>query len=169
MKRRWLTCGWMALLSAVVLPATLALAAGPEEGDDDGKGTVYVRISDAFAQPYANGELWEEHAFERAGKTLVLEGLMRDQTYSFEIRPQNGRLAAAILEIGPKCWKLKRLSRTVREWRCEPRQVRFKKARAVPEPAPEPETRPAPPEEDLDIPPMPGVPPPPPPDDGSED
>lgn len=163
MKRRWTGFGVLLAVGALLAVPTASAQ------EDDGKGTAYIRIRTAFAMPYVNGELWDEHAFERAGKTLVMEGLERSATYVVEIRPNDEGLLPATIELTPGCWKLKKISRQVREWRCEPRrEVGFERGTAPTEPEPAPGGPPGP-ADDPDIPPMPGVPPPPPPSDGTDE
>lgn len=137
-------------------------AAEPGEEKDDPaevtQGSAYISLPTEFAIPYKDGERYEEHEFERDGKVLVLPALDRTVAHEFELRPMSDKFAPATIEIAPKCWKLKKVSKALKVWRCDLTAKFPKGTPGTPTPPPK---EPAP-EEDPDIPPMPGVPPPPP-------
>ena len=155
------------LLFVTTLLSGAAWAAEEEPVIDPGTGVVYVKLTADYAVPYKKGEKWEryeEHEFLRNGKQLVIEGCMRDEEYSFELRPmEEDKYEVFLLEVTPGCWALKKVKgkRRVKEWRCD-LTARFVRKSSKPKPV-EPEDTPDDPGFDPDVPPMPGVPPPPPP------
>jgi len=146
---------------AVLAQDAPGAAPGDEKEDPDEvtQGSAYVSLPTQFAIPFKDGERYEEHEFEKDGKVLVLPALDRTETHVFELRPMDTeKYGPATVEIAPKCWKLKKVSKELKVWRCELTAKFPKGTPGAPTPPPkEPE-----PEEDPDIPPMPGVPPPPP-------
>ena len=147
-----------ALFAVTLFASGFVAADPPDKGDEDtGRGTARVRLGEAYAVPFHNGERWPTHIFEENGRLLLLEELVRSETYSFELNTMNPNLEKVTLVIGPDCWRLQSVRRGVVEWRCEQRVTFPRATREEPPPAP-PQEEP----DDFEIPPMPGFPPPPP-------
>lgn len=155
---RWTQVLIVALALALVTTAGSAVAAEKDDPADVTTGSAHISLPTEFAIPFKDGERYEEHEFQKDGRLLILPSLDRSETHVFELRPVSDKFAPATIEITPACWKLKKVSKAVKAWRCD-LTAKFPKGTPAAPTAPPKEPEP---EEDPDVPPMPGVPPPPP-------
>ena len=153
-RNRWF--GLLLIAGGLVVFGAPRGALASEDPAEVTEGSAYVKLGTEFAIPFEAGERYENHAFEKEGKVLVLAGLDRTVDHEFELRPSTDEYEPMTLKVKTSCWKLKKVEKLLKVWRCD-LTAKFPKGKpkTSPEPAPEPET-------DPDIPPMPGVPPPPP-------
>lgn len=153
---------WLLVLSlGLVLVAIPAWAQEEDEPEDPGTGSVHVKLSGAtFAIPFQDETRWDAHIFSPDGAKLIIETVPRSSAQTFELRPADPAFAPTTVTATPKCWKLKKIKKGLREWRCSLR-AKFKRDPDAGKPKPE-ESEPEETDEP-DVPPMPGVPPPPPP------
>ncbi len=82
-------------------------------------GIAYIALDSEYAMVTVNGESWEQFYYEDDGMTVVLEGVDRTQEYRVEAVPSYDELKPAVIKLGKKDWKLKRLDKETRQWQAQ--------------------------------------------------
>ena len=99
--------------------ATLAAAQEKTDPKQIVIGIAYLALDSEYAMITVDGESWEQFYYEDDGMTVVLEGVDRTKDYRVEVVPTFDELKPAVIKLGKKDWKLKRLDKETRQWQAQ--------------------------------------------------
>jgi len=89
-------------------------------------GVARVALNSEYVGVAVNGEAWEDLYFTDDGKVLIVESLNRTKEVVLVLTPLYAEFRPEEVRLHPKDWKLAKLDRVTRQWRCE-KSVTFRK------------------------------------------
>jgi len=122
----------MKKLALVFMSVVLAVVAGSSVSvaQEARSGEVWLQLKGSdYARPSVDGEVWEDHEFEKDGYKLVIKLRDIDRVWEFELKPSNSSLAPATFTTDPKKFKLKRVRGRTGRYIMKG-TIKFKKAEA---------------------------------------
>jgi hypothetical protein len=89
-------------------------------------GVARLALNSEYVGVSVNGEAWEDLYFTDDGRVLIVENLNRTKEVILVLTPIYAEFRPEEVHLHPKDWKLAKLDKITRQWRCE-KSVTFRK------------------------------------------